>query len=305
LKVSMMMSYFVKMISEFESSITSVERVKEYSSVSSEADWEIENIVEKNWPTHGVIEFDDFSAKYRENLDFTLRNLKFKIIENEKIGIVGRTGAGKSSLTLALFRLLESTYGKIKIDNVNIRELGLHDLRQRLTIIPQDPFVFSGTIRENLDPFQSFTDKDLWDSLDKASLTEFVKSLKGKLDFKCLEGGENLSVGQRQLICLARAILRNTKILILDEATASIDPSTDKLIQTSIRKSFANNTVLIIAHRLDTILFCDRIMVLNKGEIVEFDSPENLLNDSKSDFYSMASAAGLGQYLGKNSVTSF
>lgn len=210
-----------------------------------------------------------------------------------QIGIVGRTGAGKSSLTLALFRILESNYGKIKIDNIDIKRIGLHDLRKKLTIIPQDPVLFSGSLRINLDPFEDYSDDQIWRALADAHLKNFVQGLDKKLDFECSEGGENLSVGQRQLICLARALLRKTKILILDEATASIDHNTDDLIQTTIRSQFKDSTVLTIAHRLNTIMDSTRIMVLDKGQIVEFDSPDNLLTREDSIFFSMAYSAGL------------
>ena len=206
---------------------------------------------------------------------------------------MGRTGAGKSSLSLSLFRLLESNFGEIIIDGMNIKRMGLHDLRQKLTIIPQDPVLFSGSLRMNLDPFEQSTDEQIWDVLEKAHLKSFVEKLDNKLLFECSEGGENLSVGQRQLICLARALLRNSKILLLDEATASIDHNTDEIIQETIRSSFADCTMLTIAHRLNTILDSDRIMVLDKGRIVEFDTPKNLLTNKSSIFYSMAVIAGL------------
>ncbi|RNA37147.1 multidrug resistance-associated 1 isoform X3 [Brachionus plicatilis] len=264
LNVSQFLNLLVLMSANFESNLTSIEIIKEY-------------------------------FKYREELDFVLKDINCVIAPGEKIGIVGRTGAGKSSLTLALFRILESIYGKIKIDNIDIKKIGLHDLRKKLTIIPQDPVLFSGSLRMNLDPFEEYSDDQIWMALDDAHLKSFVQELDKKLDFECSEGGENLSVGQRQLICLARALLRKTKILVLDEATASIDHNTDDLIQATIRSQFKDCTVLTIAHRLNTIMDSTRIMVLDKGRIVEFDSPEKLLFNKDSLFFSMAYSVGLAE----------
>lgn len=207
--------------------------------------------------------------------------------------IVGRTGAGKSTITLSLFRLIEAAEGKIKIDGRPISELGLHDLRSKITIIPQDPVLFSGTLRDNLDPFEVKTDDELWQCLEHAHLKNFVRGLDAGLEHKVSEGGENLSVGQRQLVCLARALLRKTKILLLDEATAAVDLETDSLIQSTIRSEFANCTILTIAHRLNTILDSTRVMVLDKGEIIEFDSPSVLLKNKSSVFYSLAKDANI------------
>lgn len=211
----------------------------------------------------------------------------------KKIGIVGRTGAGKSSLTVALFRLVEPAQGSIKIDGIDITSMGLHELRTKLTIIPQDPVLFSGTLRINLDPFNFHTDDEIWKVLELAHLKDYANTLEKGLAHEVAEGGENLSVGQRQLVCLARALLRKTKILILDEATAAVDLETDDLIQATIRKEFKGCTVLTIAHRLNTIMDYDRIMVLDKGKIAEMETPNKLLDDNNSIFYSMAKDAGL------------
>merc|ERR1712083_882003 len=211
----------------------------------------------------------------------------------QKVGIVGRTWAGKSTLTVALFRIVKSALGSIKIDGRDISKIGLHDLRNKLTIIPQDPVLFSGTLRMNLDPFSAYSDQQIWAALEQSHLKSFVTDLELGLEHEVQEGGENLSVGQRQLVCLARALLRKTKVLILDEATAAVDLETDDLIQGTIRKEFADSTVLTIAHRLNTIMDYDRIMVLDKGEIAEFDSVKGLMKKEDGIFYSMAVDAGL------------
>ena len=206
---------------------------------------------------------------------------------------MGRTGAGKSSITLSLLRIIEAASGKIMIDGIDISKIGLHDLRSKLTIIPQDPVLFSGTLRFNIDPFDTKSDEEIWKSLDHAHLKEFVSGLDKGLDYEISEGGGNLSVGQRQLVCMARALLRKTRVLILDEATASIDLETDSLIQKTIRSEFTDCTVLTIAHRLHTILDSTRVLVLDFGRVAEFDTPQSLLQDSNSIFHSLAKDAGI------------
>ncbi|KAK0179174.1 hypothetical protein PV327_007989 [Microctonus hyperodae] len=294
LQITQTLNWLVRMTSEVETNIVAVERVKEYADTPQEAPWEIpETTPEKNWPAEGKVEFRDFKVRYREGLDLVLHGLTFSVNGGEKIGIVGRTGAGKSSLTLSLFRIIEAAHGKIFIDGIDISKLGLHTLRSRLTIIPQDPVLFSGTLRLNLDPFNACEDSQIWQALEQAHLRSFVKSLPNGLHHIVSEGGDNLSVGQRQLICLARALLRKTKILILDEATAAVDLETDDLIQRTIKNEFGDSTILTIAHRLNTIIDSDRVIVLDKGKITEFDSPDVLLRQSTSAFYSMAKDAGL------------
>ncbi|XP_017339262.2 ATP-binding cassette sub-family C member 3 isoform X2 [Ictalurus punctatus] len=293
LQVTMSLNWMVRMTSDLESNIVAVERVKEYSETPPEAPWEVEDKKpSSDWPSEGNVTFTDYSVRYREGLDLVLRNISLQVKGGEKIGIVGRTGAGKSSMTLCLFRLLEAAEGEITIDGVKIAEIGLHDLRSKLTIIPQEPVLFSGTLRMNLDPFEKYSDDDIWNSLKLSHLYKFVSNQPAKLSLECSEGGENLSVGQRQLVCLARALLRKTRILILDEATAAVDLETDDLIQSTIRTQFEDCTVFTIAHRLNTIMDYTRVVVLDKGQIAEFDTPANLLAQ-KGIFHGMAKDAGL------------
>ncbi|KZS17365.1 ABC transporter [Daphnia magna] len=294
LSITQTLNWFMRMTSEVETNIVAVERIKEYSEAVQEASWDHGKREPPNtWPEKGKVSFEKYEVRYREGLDLVIKGISCEIEGGEKVGIVGRTGAGKSSLTLALFRIIEAAAGKITIDGIDIADLALHKLRSRLTIIPQDPVLFSGTLRMNLDPFNSYSDEDVWTALEHAHLKTFVKSLPAGLEHEASEGGENLSVGQRQLICLARALLRKTQVLILDEATAAVDLETDDLIQATIRKEFKEGTVITIAHRLNTILDSNRVMVLDKGEIKEYAPPDELLANKNSLFYSMARDAGL------------
>ncbi|KAM3916377.1 multidrug resistance-associated protein 1-like [Leptodactylus fuscus] len=278
---------------DMETNSVSVERVKEYCDVEPEAPWTSEHdSALTNWPHAGRIEFQNYGLRYRKDLELALKKVTASIQPGDKVGIVGRTGAGKSSLTLGLFRILEPATGAIYIDGTDISKLGLHELRSKITIIPQDPVLFFGSLRMNLDPFDNYSDEDTWTALELAHLKSFVSGLPDGLNHICSEGGENLSVGQRQLVCLARALLRKTKILVLDEATAAVDLETDDLIQTTIRKEFKDCTVITIAHRLNTIMDYTRIVVFDKGEIVEFDTPATLL-ENKGLFYSMAKDANI------------
>ncbi|CAF4848492.1 unnamed protein product [Pieris macdunnoughi] len=292
LQITQILNWLVRMTSEVETNIVAVERIKEYSDTPSEAAWNLPNGPGSTWPETGALQLDGLTICYRPG-EPVLRDLTCTVAPREKLGIVGRTGAGKSTLTLGLFRIVEPSSGKIMIDGIDISSIGLHQLRSRITIIPQDPVLFSGTLRMNLDPFETFTDDQIWRSLEHAHLKAFVQGLPSGLLHEVSEGGGNLSVGQRQLVCLARALLRKTPLLVLDEATAAVDLETDDLIQKTIRTEFASCTVLTIAHRLNTIMDSTRVMVLDKGQLVEYAPPEQLLQDKNSIFYSMAKDAGL------------
>uniref|UniRef100_A0A915LHH6 Multidrug resistance-associated protein 1 n=1 Tax=Meloidogyne javanica TaxID=6303 RepID=A0A915LHH6_MELJA len=297
LNITFVLNFAVRQISKLETNIVSVERVNEYSNTKPEAEWITEPSKRQppNWANHGNIEFRDYSTRYRSGLDLVIYHLNAQVQARERIGIVGRTGAGKSSITLALFRMVEPCSGTIFIDGVDITDLGLHDLRSAITIIPQDPILFSGTLRFNLDPFERYTDQEIWTALDHASLREFAAAQPNKLEHEITEGGENISVGQRQLVCLARALLRapHSRILVLDEATAAVDADTDMRIQQSIREHFSHCTVLTIAHRLNTILDYDRVLVMEQGRVKEFDSPQTLLSNPDSEFLKQAKHAGI------------
>jgi ABC-type multidrug transport system fused ATPase/permease subunit len=232
--------------------------------------------VSPNWPEQGAIEFKHVTMRYRPDLPSVLQDVHFTVRPGERIGIVGRTGAGKSSIMQTLFRIVEPSEGSIMVDGIDTRDLELSRLRRSISIIPQDPVVFAGTLRWNLDPLGERSDAELWAALDRAHLKEAIKRMDLGLDASLQEGGENLSVGQRQLLCLARAILRRNKILVLDEATANVDLATDALLQAALRADFIGCTILTIAHRISTVIDYDRILVLDAGKIVEFDSPKVL-----------------------------
>lgn len=294
LQVTSSLNMLVRMTSDFETNVVSVERLKEYTEITREAPWHIpDKKLPQSWPSEGKIDFINYKTRYRNGLDLVLKGITCYIKACEKIGIVGRTGAGKSSLTLSLFRIIEAADGFILIDGYNIADMGLHDVRGSLTILPQEPLIFSGTLRLNLDPFDKHTDEEIWKALELAHLRLFISNLPNRLDFECGEGGLNFSAGQRQLICLARSLLRKSKVLVLDEATAAVDMETDELIQKTIREEFTDCTILTIAHRLNTVIDYDRIMVLDNGIIKEFDSPQNLLSNKQSIFHGMAKDAGL------------
>jgi ABC-type multidrug transport system fused ATPase/permease subunit len=311
--------WLVRLYAMNEQNMNSVERIKEYLDVEQEAEAVIEETKPAaNWPSQGTVEFINYTTRYRTDLDPVLRNVTFKINSLEKVGIVGRTGAGKSSLALALFRGLEAEEGKILIDDIDIGLIGLQDLRDSITIVPQDPTLFTGTIRSNLDPFNLFTDEDIFTALRRVQLigvpasttvpstplntsrpatpslaleqsdipsgtsTPVInKNIFLNLSSTVTESGNNLSQGQRQLLCLARALLKNPKVLMMDEATASIDYATDSKIQETIRE--LKSTIITIAHRLQTIVDYDKVLVLDKGTVVEYGHPHELLKKEGKD----------------------
>ncbi|XP_072319420.1 ATP-binding cassette sub-family C member 4-like [Eucyclogobius newberryi] len=286
--------WMVRQSAEVENMMTSVERVVEYTELESEAPWETERKPPPDWPRQGMVTFNNVNLCYNVDGPLVLKDLSFILQPSEKVGVVGRTGAGKSSLVSALFRLSEPE-GKIYIDGVLTSEIGLHDLRQKMSIIPQDPMLFSDTVRKNLDPFCQHTDEDLWNALEEVQLKSVVEELPGRLETVLAESGSNFSVGQRQLVCLARAVLRKNRILVIDEATANVDPRTDELIQKTIRKKFKDCTVVTIAHRLNTIIDSDRILVLDNGVIQELDSPFTLLQNTEGVFFKMVQQLGLAE----------
>ncbi|VVC32370.1 Hypothetical protein CINCED_3A012061 [Cinara cedri] len=283
----------IRQTSDLENQMTSVERVLEYTNIPQEAALE-SHPDEKPpvlWPTDGHITFNNLYLRYGAHSQYVIKNLNIKIEPREKIGIVGRTGAGKSSLIGALFRLANNE-GNIIIDGIEIHGLGLHELRSKISIIPQEPVLFSGTVRKNLDPFYEYPDHVIWNALDEVELKTVVEDLPNGLNSRMTEGGSNFSVGQRQLVCLARAIVRNNRILVLDEATANVDLKTDTLIQRTIRDKFKTCTVLTIAHRLNTVMDSDKVLVMDAGQMVEFDHPHNLLKNKNGFLYKMVEQTG-------------
>ena len=329
--------WFVRLYASNEQNMNAVERIKEYLDVDQEAALIVpDNRPDPSWPSKGSVEFVGYSTRYRSDFDLVLKKITFKVLSGEKVGVVGRTGAGKSSLALALFRALEAEDGKILVDDVDIGRIGLQDLRENIVMVPQDPTLFTGTIRSNLDPFGLFTDEEIFTALRRVQLvgspsgtpsrpttpqplkstsngplskqspasksssptapspTDSHTPLENKNIFQNLsspvaESGTNLSQGQRQLLCLARAMLKNPKVLLMDEATASIDYATDAKIQETIRE--IKNTTITIAHRLQTIIDYDKVLVLDKGEVIEFGDPFDLLSKDGA-FHAMCQTSG-------------
>ncbi|CAL0316028.1 unnamed protein product [Lupinus luteus] len=265
--------------------IISVERLNQYMHIPSEAPEVIEgNRPPVNWPVVGKVEIHDLQIRYRPDAPLVLHGITCTFEGGHKIGIVGRTGSGKSTLIGALFRLVEPAGGKIIVDGIDISSIGLHDLRSRFGIIPQDPTLFNGTVRYNMDPLSQHSDKEIWEVLGKCQLLEVVQEKEGGLDSSVVEAGANWSMGQRQLFCLGRALLRRSRVLVLDEATASIDNATDLILQKTIRTEFADCTVIIVAHRIPTVMDCTKVLAISDGKMAEYDEPSKLMKREGSLF---------------------
>ncbi|XP_012979666.2 multidrug resistance-associated protein 6 isoform X2 [Mesocricetus auratus] len=293
LQVTQTLQWVVRSWTDLENSMVAVERLQDYAHIPKEAPWRLPTCAARPlWPSGGQIEFRDFGLRHRPELPLAVQGVSLKIHAGEKVGIVGRTGAGKSSLASGLLRLQEAAEGDIWIDGVPITHVGLHTLRSRITIIPQDPVLFPGSLRMNLDLLWEHTDEGIWAALETVQLKTFVASLPGQLQYECAGQEDDLSVGQKQLLCLARALLRKTQILILDEATASVDPGTEMQMQAALEHWFSGCTVLVIAHRLRSVMDCARVLVMDEGQVTESGSPAQLLAQ-KGLFYRLAQESGL------------
>ncbi|KAK7392326.1 hypothetical protein VNO78_20760 [Psophocarpus tetragonolobus] len=278
LSLNAVMFWAIYMSCFIENKLVSVERIKQFTNIPSEATWNIKDrLPPANWPSQGNVDIKDLQVRYRPNTPLVLKGITLSIKGGEKIGVVGRTGSGKSTLIQVFFRLVEPTGGKIIIDGIDISALGLHDLRSRFGIIPQEPVLFEGTVRSNIDPTGQYTDEEIWKSLERCQLKDTVASKPEKLDSLVVDNGDNWSVGQRQLLCLGRVMLKQSRLLFMDEATASVDSQTDAVIQRIIREDFAARTIISIAHRIPTVMDCDRVLVVDAGRAKEFDTPANLL----------------------------
>ena len=277
---------FLSSFSNFENTMTKLERCLSYTKLISERPNSLmSDLSLKDWPNKGEIVFENFNVKYRNDTELVLKNINFHLKSGEHLGIVGRTGSGKSTISLCLFRILEAFSGHIYIDGIDISKVGLDKLRESITIIPQDSTLMDGTLRYNIDPIKAFTDKDIIKIMKKIGFDYIIKQHQSGLDQNISENGSNLSIGEKQLICITRAILRKTKIIVLDEATASIDYKTEEIIQKALNELLANSTMICIAHRIKTVINADKILVLENGEVAEFDTPKNLLENKNSLFY--------------------
>eukprot|EP00474_Spongospora_subterranea_P010231 CRZ10689.1 hypothetical protein [Spongospora subterranea] len=300
LQLVVFVQWTLRMVEEAKLSVTSVASLRSFGdgSIPAEAQPAMDTEqLDSDWPQSGFVTFKDVVLRYTRYGVAVLKQVNFVVKPREKIGIVGRTGSGKSTLLIALLRIVEPCGGRILIDGVDVARISLRDLRKRIAIIPQEPVVFAGTIRSNLDPYGEFSDDDMWHALSAVELTDHIRLMGSSesgagLDAVCVENGSNFSLGQRQLFCIARAILTKSKVVVLDEATAAIDASTDAIVQKAFEENFADCTVLTIAHRLNTIIESDKILFMDQGRVAEFDRPSTLLNDENSAFYGLVAQTG-------------
>lgn len=272
--------------------MTSVERVMTYTQIEPEPGYDNDTHPSSDWPKSGQLELQDVSLSYYPGAPLVLKNVTFKVNPQEKIGIAGRTGAGKSSIVAGLFRMPEPR-GRIMIDGCDILNINLQSSRRAMAVISQDPVLFTGTLRFNLDPFEQYSDNEVWEAIDGASLKSTIQKMPEQLNQRLTEQGTNLSTGERQLLCLARALLQKSKIIVMDEATANVDYSTDSLIQNTIRTKFKECTVITIAHRLNTIMDYDKILVLENGTVIEFDTPQALMDKEHGMLKQMISVSDI------------
>lgn len=301
------MLFLVRRYTNLELALVGVERIKEYSETTPEAPEIIEPRPPAHWPSAGRIEVEKLTIRYSPELPDVLHELAFSIEAGQKVGIVGPTGCGKSTLALSFFRFVEAVSGRIVIDGLDIAKMGLKDLRSKLTIIPQDPTILSGSLRSTLDIFDEYEDNEIFDALRRVHLIKPNETADDvaeganrspffNLDGEVSEGGSNFSQGQRQLLCMARALLRRSKVILCDEATASVDYDTDEKISTTMREEFSDSTLLVIAHRLRTICDFDKVLVLDQGHVVEYASPASLIADTSSKFHALCRASGRSEF---------
>ena len=268
--------YSVRQFGLVENLMTSVERVITYTNLESEPGYQTKALPPKHWPRHGHVTLRNVTMTYYKGGPRVLNNINFNIKGKSRIGVIGRTGAGKSSLVAALLRMPDAQ-GDVIIDGVKIIDINLKESRRCISVLSQVPVIFSGSLRRNLDPMNQHEDLRLWSALEDVQLKSFVESLNGQLEYELLESGANLSVGERQLVCLARTLLQDNRIVILDEPTAHVDPITEQTIWKTVHEKLNNCTVITIAHRLDTIKTCDTILVMREGEIAEYGTFDSLM----------------------------
>lgn len=285
LNLNVLQAWVIWNLCNVENKMISVERILQFSNIPSEAPLVVQDFRPKpDWPVNGCVEISNLHVQYTPAFPMVLKGITCTFPAQKKIGIMGRTGSGKSTLIQALFRVVEPTQGRIFIDGLDICKMGLQDLRSRLSIIPQEPILFQGTVRNNLDPLEQHSDDQIWEVLSKCHLGEIVRRDHRLLDAPVAEDGENWSVGQRQLVCLARVLLQKRRILVMDEATASVDTATDHVIQETIREETSRCTVITVAHRIPTVIDTDLVLVLDEGKLAEYDSPSQLLEDNSTAF---------------------